>query len=73
MQIGIVGLGKMGGNMVRRLMKHSHDRVPFNRTAGKMKSFVESDATGTGDLRELVNKLEKPYVVWIMLPTGEVT
>lgn len=73
MQIGIIGLGRMGGNMARRLMKSGHDLVIFNRTAEKMRSFVESGAVGTGDLRELVDKLEKPRVVWIMLPAGEVT
>ena len=73
MQIGMVGLGRMGGNMARRLMKGKHDLVLFNRTAEKMKSFVDEGATGTSDLRELVDKLEKPRVVWIMLPAGEVT
>ena len=69
----MVGLGRMGGSMARRLMNGGHDLVIFNRTAEKMKSFVESGATGTGDLRDLVSKLEKPRVVWIMLPAGEVT
>ena len=73
MQIGMIGLGRMGGSMVRRLMNGGHDLVIFNRTAEKMKSFVESGATGTSDLRDLVSKLEKPRVVWIMLPAGEVT
>ena len=69
----MIGLGRMGGSMVRRLMNGGHDLVIFNRTAEKMKSFVESGATGTSDLRDLVSKLEKPRVVWIMLPAGEVT
>ncbi|MDQ3712899.1 MAG: decarboxylating 6-phosphogluconate dehydrogenase [Acidobacteriota bacterium] len=73
MQIGMIGLGRMGGNMARRLMESGHDLVIFNRTAEKMKSFVAGGATGTSDLRELVDKLEKPRVVWIMLPAGEVT
>ena len=73
MQIGLIGLGRMGGAMVRRLMNGGHDLVIFNQTAEKMKSFVESGATGTSDLRDLVGKLEKPRVVWIMLPAGEVT
>ena len=73
MQLGMVGLGRMGGAMTRRLMRGGHDLVIHNRTAEKMKSFVESGATGTSDLRELVDKLEKPRVVWIMLPAGEVT
>ncbi len=63
----------MGGNMARRLMKSGHDLVIFNRTAEKMKSFVNDGAIGTIDLRELVGKLEKPRVVWVMLPAGEVT
>lgn len=73
MQIGMIGLGRMGGNMARRLMKSGHDLVIYNRTAEKMKSFVESGATGTSDLRELVGKLQKPRAVWIMLPAGDVT
>ena len=73
MQLGMIGLGRMGGAMVRRLMNGGHDLVIFNRTAEKMKSFVESGAIGTSDLAELVGKLEKPRVVWIMLPAGEVT
>jgi 6-phosphogluconate dehydrogenase len=63
----------MGGNMARRLMKSGHDLVIFNRTAEKMKSFVSEGAIGTSDLREMVSKLEKPRVIWIMLPAGEVT
>jgi len=73
MQLGLIGLGRMGGSMVRRLMNGGHDLVVFNRTAEKMKSFVADGATGTSDLRELIDKLEKPRVVWIMLPAGEVT
>ena len=73
MQIGLIGLGRMGGAMVRRLMKGGHDLVIFNRTAEKMKSFVADGAIGTGSLEELVGKLAKPRVVWIMLPAGEVT
>ena len=73
MQLGLIGLGRMGGSMVRRLMRGDHDLVIFNRTAEKMKSFVRDGATGTGSLEELVSKLEKPRVVWIMLPAGEVT
>ena len=69
----MVGLGRMGGSMVRRLMNGGHDLVIFNRTAEKMKSFVAEGATGTSDLRELVSKLEKPRVVWLMLPAGEAT
>ena len=73
MQLGLIGLGRMGGAMVRRLMNGGHDLVIFNRTAEKMKSFVENGAIGTASLEELVGKLAKPRVVWIMLPAGEVT
>lgn len=73
MQLGLIGLGRMGGSMVRRLMNGGHDLVIYNRTAAKMKSYVESGATGTHSLRELVEKLEKPRAVWIMLPAGEAT
>ena len=73
MQIGMVGLGRMGGSMVRRLMRSGHELVIFNRTAEKMKSFVNEGATGATDLRDFVSKLQKPRVVWLMLPAGEVT
>ena len=73
MQIGMIGLGRMGGSMVRRLMRGGHDLVIFNRTAEKMKSFVADGATGATDLRDFVGKLNQPRVVWTMLPAGEVT
>ena len=73
MQIGLIGLGRMGGAMVRRLMRGGHDLVIFNRTAEKMKSFVNEGATGATDLRDFVGKLNAPRVVWLMLPAGEVT
>lgn len=73
MQIGLIGLGRMGGAMVRRLMNGGHDLVIFNRTAEKMKSFVADGAAGATDLRDFVGKLNTPRVVWIMLPAGEVT
>jgi 6-phosphogluconate dehydrogenase len=73
MQLGLIGLGRMGGAMVRRLMNGGHDLVIFNRTAEKMKSFVESGATGANDLPDFIAKLNTPRVVWIMLPAGEVT
>ncbi len=73
MQIAMVGLGRMGGNMARRLMRNEHDLVLFNRTAEKMKSFVAEGATGTSNRSELARKLEKLRVVRIMLSAGEVT
>lgn len=73
MQLGMVGLGRMGGNMARRLMKNNHDLVVFDVNPETVKSFAAEGATGATDLRDLVGKLNAPRVVWLMLPAGEIT
>ena len=72
MQMGLVGLGRMGMNMARRLIKAKHDVVVFNRTAEKVQEMVKEGATGTASLEDFVKKLKSPRVVWLMLPTGQV-
>src|SRR5579871_4634724 len=71
MQIGIVGLGRMGANIGRRLMKKGHEVVAFDREP-KAVAALEG-ATGTSSLKELVEKLQAPRAVWVMLPAGKVT
>ena len=71
MQVGFVGLGKMGGNMVERLLGDSHRVVVYNRTAGKIQDAVKKGASGSGSLQEMVSKLQSPKVVWLMVPSGE--
>jgi len=73
MQIGMVGLGKMGGNMARRLMKLGHDVVVYDVNAETVKSFANEGAIGAEDLRDFVAKLETPRAVWLMLPAGKIT
>jgi 6-phosphogluconate dehydrogenase len=74
MQIGFVGLGKMGGNMVHRIRRDSeHEVVAFDFDASAVAKAVESGATGADSLDELVQKLQAPRIVWIMVPAGDPT
>jgi len=70
MQIGMIGLGRMGMNMARRLVKDGHSVVAYNRTSSKTDQAVNDGAIGSYSLDELVNNLTIPRVVWIMLPAG---
>ena len=73
-QIGFVGLGKMGGNMVHRIRRDSeHEVVAFDFDAGAVKRAVKSGADGAGSLKELVKQLRAPRIVWIMVPAGDPT
>ncbi|KPJ80224.1 MAG: 6-phosphogluconate dehydrogenase [Spirochaetes bacterium DG_61] len=72
MQIGIIGLGRMGMNMARRLIKDNHEVVVYNRTQEKAKIMEKEGAIGTASLKELVQKLNTPRVIWIMLPAGPI-
>jgi 6-phosphogluconate dehydrogenase len=67
----MVGLGRMGMNMARRLMGGGHDVVAFNRSRDKTDELVNEGAVGAYSLQEVVSKLEKPRAVWIMLPAGK--
>jgi 6-phosphogluconate dehydrogenase len=71
-QIGMIGLGRMGANMVRRLMRDGHDCVVYNRSPKPVDELVGEGATGSGSLAELVQKLEAPRFVWLMVPAGVV-
>jgi 6-phosphogluconate dehydrogenase len=73
MQIGIVGLGRMGGNITRRLLKKGHRCVVFDRNAAATKAVSGEGASPAGDLKDLVRQLDKPRAVWVMLPAGEAT
>lgn len=73
MQIGMVGLGRMGANMVRRLMKYKHECVVYNRTPEKVEVLKWEGAIPATSLEDLVAKLASPKVVWVMLPAGEPT
>jgi 6-phosphogluconate dehydrogenase len=73
MQLGVVGLGRMGGNIVRRLARAGHRCVAFDRTPAAVAAVAGAGVSGAASLADLVAKLEKPRAVWIMLPAGEVT
>src|SRR3954447_3219460 len=74
MQIGFVGLGKMGGNMVHRIRRDSeHEVVAFDFDAKAVKKAVRTGARGAGSLRELVKRLDPPRMVWIMVLAGDPT
>ena len=73
MQIAMVGLGRMGGNMVRRLMKGGHSCVVYDRGADAVAALAKEGATGSGTLQDMVAKLQKPRAVWIMVPAGKPT
>ncbi|UCG39110.1 MAG: decarboxylating 6-phosphogluconate dehydrogenase, partial [bacterium] len=71
MQIAMIGLGRMGMNMARRLMGGGHQVVAYNRTRDRTDEIVKEGAIGAYSLEEVVRKLEKPRVVWIMIPAGK--
>jgi 6-phosphogluconate dehydrogenase len=73
MQIGMIGLGRMGGNIARRLMQHGHEAIIYDRDAKAVAALAHHGATGTAGLDELVLCLRRPRAVWIMLPAGKIT
>jgi 6-phosphogluconate dehydrogenase len=73
MQLGMVGLGRMGSNMVRRLVRGGHECVVYNRSEPAISDVVRDGAIGAKSLDELVAKLTPPRAIWVMLPAGDVT
>ena len=73
MQIGVIGLGRMGGNIVRRLIAHGHDAVIYDRDSKAIATLSDDGAAPAAGLDDLVGKLRKPRTVWVMLPAGEIT
>ena len=72
MQLGMIGLGRMGANMVRRLLKGGHQCVVFDRSPQAVNELVREKAAGSSSLSDLVAKLEKPRAVWLMVPAAVV-
>ena len=70
MQLGMIGLGRMGANLVRRLMRDGHDCVVYDVSAEAVAGLEQEGATGAGSLKEFVGKLATPRAVWIMVPAG---
>src|SRR2546428_7800061 len=73
MQIGMVGLGRMGGNMARRLMRGGHKVVAWARNAKVVQELAGEGAVGTTTLDDFVAKLAAPRVAWVMVPAGGAT
>src|SRR6185295_19742224 len=73
MQLGMIGLGKMGGNMVTRLVRGGHRVVAYDRSPEAVKAAEAQGATGASSLQDLVSKLTKPAAVWVMVPAGAPT
>ncbi|MDB4997534.1 MAG: 6-phosphogluconate dehydrogenase, decarboxylating [Myxococcaceae bacterium] len=73
MQIAIIGLGKMGGNMVKRLLGGGHEVVAFDRDPAVVEKSVKDGAKGASSLEDMVSKLKAPRAVWVMVPSGKAT
>ena len=73
MQLGMVGLGRMGGNLVRRLARQGHECIVFDENPAAVASLAEEPVQGGADLADLVRRLARPRAVWVMLPAGEIT
>jgi 6-phosphogluconate dehydrogenase len=73
MQLGVVGLGRMGGNIVQRLQHHGHTCVVYDRNPEAVAALTKKGAGGSNGLKDLAAKLSAPRAVWLMLPAGEAT
>ncbi len=72
MQLGMIGLGRMGANMVRRLVRNGHQCVVYDRSKQAVNDLVKEKAVGAASLADLVKKLQKPRAVWLMVPAAVV-
>jgi phosphoglycerate dehydrogenase-like enzyme len=72
MQLGMIGLGRMGANMVRRLIRNGHDCVVFDMSPKAIAELTAEKATGALSLEDLIRKLAKPRALWLMVPAAVV-
>lgn len=73
MKIGVIGLGRMGSNIARRLIRQGHEAVVYNRTAKAVSDLVKEGAIGASGLVDMRSKLDSPAIFWVMLPAGKPT
>src|SRR5260370_20417985 len=73
MQLGMIGLGRMGGNIVRGLMRTGHSCVVYDKSSDAVRGLAGEGASPSRDLADFVRQLEKPRAVWVMLPAGAIT
>ena len=73
MQLGMIGLGRMGGNIVRRLMKYGHSAVVYDKDSKAVAALAAEGAAGGSSLQDFVSRLERPRTAWVMLPAGKIT
>jgi len=73
MKIGLIGLGKMGSNMVLRLLKDKHEIVVFDRSPDPVKNLEKQGAIGAASIQDLIKKLPTPKIIWVMVPSGDPT
>src|SRR5438477_11051166 len=73
MKIGMVGIGRMGANMTLRLLEHDHEVVAWDRNEESVEGVRSEGADGVGSLEDLVEALDPPRTVWLMLPSGDPT
>ena len=73
MQLGVVGLGRMGGNIVQRLQRHGHSCVVYDRSPDAVAALTKKGADGSSGLKDMAAKLSAPRAIWLMLPAGEAT
>src|SRR5580765_7346834 len=72
MQLGMIGLGRMGANMVRRLLRGGHECVVFDMSPKAVDELVQEEAVGAADLKDFVKKLAAPRAVWLRVPAAAV-
>ncbi len=73
MQLGMIGLGRMGGNIVRRLMRHGHSCVVYDTNAASVAQLATEGALASQDMASFIGQLQAPRAVWVMLPAGDIT
>ena len=70
MELGMIGLGRMGANMVRRLLKHEHQCIVYDRSVEAVQALVKEGAVGSTSLKEFVSQLKTPRAIWLMIPAA---